>query len=283
MKKTRFTIFLLILFVTSNNHPLNAQHKNDFEARLFNIGFGGIVGGFGAVINKKPNEKTGKIFLKGFYQGALGGYLLFESKRLVGKFGKTGNYNYVWPSKLVNFAGVSIIENAAGNRNFWERWHINFGFNRLEFHTKDKFKLSYRIMPFSFGNTIYGFTQGKLDINTSLKIGSFVFATDKINNSKGFEGVTFANTILYQSDNTILNKIDIISHEIIHVYQYESFSGFNPFLDKPISKFIINDNWTEKYVKIFYTDFNYLVKGILIIAQEYENSFFEKEARYYTE
>ena len=145
MKKTRFTIFLLILFVTSNNHPLNAQHKNDFEAGLFNIGFGGIVGGFGAVINKKPNEKTGKVFLKGFYQGALGGYLLFESKRLVGKFGNTGNYNYVWPSKLINFAGVSIIENAAGNRNFWERWHINFGFNRLEFYTKDKFKLSYRI------------------------------------------------------------------------------------------------------------------------------------------
>jgi len=273
--------FLGILFLIS--YPLKAQHKNDFEAGLFNIGFGGVVGGVGAIINKKPNEKTSKAFLKGFYQGALGGYLLFESKRLVGKFGKTGNYNYVWPSKLINSAGVSIIENAAANRNFWERWHINFGFNRFEFYTNDKFKFSYKIMPFALGNTIYGFTQGKLDINTSLKIGSFVFTVDKINNSKGFEGITFANSILYQSKNTILNKADIISHEIIHIYQYESFSAFNPFLDKPVSKFLINSNLAEKYDKIFYTDFNYLFKGLLIIVQEYENSFFEKEARYYTE
>jgi len=170
-------ILIWMVFLLVNQ--AQAQHKNNFEAGLYNIGFGGIIGGIGAVINKKPRQKTGKVFLKGLYQGALGGYLLFESKRLVGKFSETGNYGYIWPSKLVNSAGVSIIENAAANRNLWEQWHINFGFNRFEFYTKDKFKISYKIMPFAFSNVIYGFTQGKMSIKESLKTGSFVFLTHK--------------------------------------------------------------------------------------------------------
>ncbi len=164
--------FLGMLFLVS--YQTKGQHKNDLEAGLFNVGFGGLVGGIGAIINKKSNEKLGKVFLKGFSQGALGGYLLFESKRLIGKFGKTGNYKYVWPSKIINSAGVSIIENAAANRNFAERWHLNIGFNRLELYTQNTFKLKYRIMPFALNYVIYGFTQGNLDVNTSLKTGNFM-------------------------------------------------------------------------------------------------------------
>ncbi|MCH7525326.1 MAG: hypothetical protein IIC74_10080 [Bacteroidetes bacterium] len=177
-KRCCLTVLIFTLFLITTK--TQAQHKNDFEAGLFNIGFGGLIGGFGAIINKKPNQKTGKVFLKGLYQGALGGYLLFESKRLVGKFSKSGNYGYVWPSKLVNAAGISIIENAAANRNLWEQWHINLGFNRFEFYTQDKFKVSYRIMPFALYKTIDGFTQGKLDVSESVKIGSFVFVSNQI-------------------------------------------------------------------------------------------------------
>jgi len=285
LKATRFTIFLSILLVTSSNHLLSAQHKNDFEAGLFNIGFGGVVGGIGAIINKKPNEKTGKVFLKGFYQGALGGYMLFESKRLVGKLGKTRNYNYVWPSKLINSAGISIIENASANRNFWERWHINFGFNRFEFYTKNKFKMTYRIMPFALSNTIYGFTQGKLDINTSLKVGSFVFVANKIksNSVANSSGQAIGNSILVLK-NSIFSKKTIISHELIHTYQYESFSSLNSFLNKPTNKLKLDYKWIKIYHKIFYTDFNFLtMRGLYDLSNNYNTSFFENEARYYTE
>lgn len=139
----KYIFIVLFVFGFILNNKVIAQPKNDFEAGISNVAFGGLVGGLGAIINKKSNEKTGKVFLKGFTQGALGGYLVFESKRLVGKFGKTGDYGYIWPSKLVNSAGVSIIENAAANRDFYDRWHLNIGFNRLEFYTKDKFKVSY--------------------------------------------------------------------------------------------------------------------------------------------
>lgn len=269
----------MVLF---NTNEINAQHKNDFEAGLFNIGFGGLVGGIGAIINKKPNEKTGKVFIKGLGQGALGGYLLFESKRMVRKFGKTSNYGYVWPSKLINSAGVSIIENAAANRDFWDRWHLNIGFNRFEFYTKDEFKASYRIMPFAFGNTIYGFTQGKLDVNETLKTGSFIFITDdvKLMTNTDLEGLTFANSILLEKDATTI-KEKILAHEFIHVYQYESFSGLNPFFNTSLEKINIKNEWVKKYHKIFYTDYNYLTEGIFYIIQKGENRFLEREARYY--
>ena len=168
-----FSIFFLILL----SHTNMAQ-KNDFEAGLFNVGIGSVLGGIGAVINKEPNEKFGKTLLKGLGQGALGGYLVFESKRLVREFAKSGNYGYVWPSKLVNSAGTSIIENAAANKDFWTRWHLNIGFNRFELNTNESFKMSYRIMPFAFYSTIANATEGDFNLGKSLKMGTFGFKTN---------------------------------------------------------------------------------------------------------
>lgn len=282
MNKFSIKLLILVILLSFANNKINAQHRNDFEAGLFNIGFGGLVSGLGAVINKKQNEKTGKVFLKGFGQGALGGYLIFESKRLVGEFGKTGDYGYIWPSKLINSAGTSIIENAAANRDFWDRWHLNIGFNRIEFYTKDKFKVSYRIMPFALSSTIYGFTQGELDFNKSIKVGSFVFFTDDINNSGDFTGATYSNSILIEKK--ALNNLNgVLPHEIIHVYQYESFSGLNSYLNKPITK-LTKNKWFRTYNKIFYTDFNYLTfRGLYNLNTNHGSNFFENEARFYTE
>ncbi|MEZ4795695.1 MAG: hypothetical protein R2785_00880 [Flavobacteriaceae bacterium] len=282
MKCKIYFIGILILI----SHHLNAQNKNDFEVGLYNIGFGGLVGGIGSIINKKPNEKTGKVFLKGFYQGALGGYLIFESKRLVGKFAETEDYTYVWPSKILNSAGASMIENAAANRDFWERWHLNIAFNRFEYNF-ERNKLSYRIMPFALGNTIYGFIRGNLDTSMSLKTGTFVFSTDEINSSNNSEyfnagAYSISNSIVYLKSIIDLNRV--ISHELIHIYQYESFSGFNAFFDKPLNNWFNNTKWFSTYKKLFYTDINYLIfQGIYFVNKDYNTNLFEKEARFYTE
>jgi hypothetical protein len=273
-----FIVLISLVLITKTN----AQHKNDFEAGLFNIGFGGIVGGLGAIINKNPNEKTGNVFLKGFSQGALGGYLLFESKRLVGKFGETHNYAYIWPSKLINSAGISMIENAAANRNFGDRWHLNIGFNRFEIHTKEKFKMSYRIMPFALGNTIRGFTKGNLDIDKTIKTGSFVFFTKTIYEKGMFiNGATYSNSILISNSTNDLERT--LSHELIHVYQYESFSGFNSYVNKLTEKWNTK-KWYSTYNKVFYTDLNYLTFiSTYNLYPNFDSNFFEKEAFYYTE
>lgn len=72
---------------------------------------GAVVGGIGAVINKGPEEKFHHVLLKGIGEDALGGYVVFESKRLVKQFSMRENYMYVWPSKIVNSIENLIIEN----------------------------------------------------------------------------------------------------------------------------------------------------------------------------
>lgn len=222
--------------------------------------------------------------MKGLGQGALGGYLVFESKRLIREFAETGDYNYVWPSKIVNSAGTSIIENAAANRDFWARWHLNIGFNRIEVDTKDNFRLSYRIMPFSFLATGYAATQGKLDINTSIKIGAFTFRK-KIENNEPY-GSALANAIII---NRGITGNLALPHEIIHNYQYESFSGINSYFPKLESKYTNElkvSSFYKFYQKIFHTDYNYFVnKALYSIAgfQGYSNNIFELEAEYYTD
>lgn len=64
------------------------SQNNYTEAALFNIGIGSVFSGIGAVINKDPQERFGKVLFKGMAQGALGGYLVFESKVIAGRIAK---------------------------------------------------------------------------------------------------------------------------------------------------------------------------------------------------
>ncbi len=261
-----------------------SQEKNYVGAGLFNIGFGGVVAGVGAVINKTPNQKTGKQFLKGFTQGALGGYLLFESKRMIGRFAKTGNYAYVWPSKLVNSAGASIIENAAANNGFLEQWHFNFGFTRFEMRIKDSLNFQCKIMPFALRGVIEGFVKGKLDVNQTLKTGSFIFTDSNLYVKRGIYGLAVANAIIYNKNNDFSSNELTIGHELIHAFQYENYSGFNTYLEKPKQKLSKKRSWIRKYEKLVYTDFNYLTFITLYnLNQNYDKNLYEKEAYFYTE
>lgn len=285
--KNSISILVVVFFLIFLKPPCaKAQHKNTFEAGLYNIGFGGLIGGIGAVINKKPAEKFGKVFLKGVGQGALGGYLLFESKRLVAKFSSTGNYGYVWPSKLVNAAGTSIIENAASNRNFWERWHINIGFNRLDFYIQRKFKVSYRVMPIALSATFHGFSQGGFHLSESIKTGTFVFKSFRNRFNKRYNffplAETASNSIIIYEKSDLISPV-LIAHELIHVYQYENFSGINSFLNKPTNHLISNKKWAKIYHKIFYSDFNFLYShAFYVLNSDYESKFSEKEAQWYS-
>lgn len=285
MKKV--TITILLFFALSVAFPIKTSAQaNDLEAGLFNVGIGSVLGGVGAVINKQPEENFGRVLLKGMGQGALGGYVVFESNRLVREFAESGDFGYVWPSKIVNSAGTSIIENAAANRNFWERWHFNIGFNRFEINTTENFKVSYRIMPFALAGTIYSLSDGKFHLRHSLRMGTFVFTTSEIDRDSSIFGQSRVNSIL------ILDQYSgriALPHELLHNYQYERLSGFNSFFDRPVQALSEDMTWINTYNKIFYTDFNALLhSGLYWLAnpgqeQQWKNNFFEHEADYYTD
>lgn len=276
---------VIIIFLALFSFTQTYSQESELEFGLLNMASGAVVGGIGAVINKKPNQKFHKVLGKGFLQGALGGYLVFESKRLLRTFVKKENYAYVWPSKIVNSAGISIIENAAANRNFWNRWHLNIGFTRLDIYTKDKLRLKYRIMPFSLLYAVnIQIVEGNIDFNKSLKLGVLVF-TPRQSGLSSFksDGAQISNHIALR-DNP---GLEIEAHEVLHVYQQNQFSGFNSYFIKTDNYLKRNYKWYSFYKKVFHTDFNTpIFSGIYrlgeISAGSYRVNIFEKEAYFFT-
>ena len=277
MKK--LTIILLLMVFLLNSVKVCGQN-NDTQAALYNIGLGGFFGGVGAVINKKENEKIGKVFLKGFLQGAGGGYLVYESKKLIYKFSKHEDYSYVWGAKLLNSAGNSIIQNAASNRDFWEKWYLNIGFNRVEFTVKEKFKISYKLMPIALYGTLYSASRGNFDFETSIKTGTFVFSS---NNNATIPSANVNSIVLVKGYSS-----KILAHELIHVYQYEDFIAINNFTNKLNEKVIVKYPFIRKLSNWIYLDSHaLLLKGMYelesINNKCYFDNFFENEANYFSD
>jgi len=267
--------------------------SNYTEAAIYNIGIGSVFSGIGAVINKEPQEKFGKVLLKGMAQGALGGYLVFESKVIAGRIAKDRNLTYGWPAKFVNSAGTSIIENAASNRNFWEQWNLNIGFNRIEFHTRDRFQVKYRIQPVAFLLTAYTAFRYDFDLAISSRIGEFLFTSDKIasslsENPEGPAGQAIATNMIIHNEQ--LENYGVYSHELIHIFQYYDFNVFNAYTNKALEQFKAGSGFFRKLDKFFHYDMNnipfktlYFLENFNVPnSQLYEKNHFELEADFYS-
>lgn len=268
-------LILLIFF----SYKISSQNKT--EIAFYNVGLGAFAGGIGAVINKKPNQKLGSVFLKGFLQGGLGGYIIYNSKRLAGEITQEKSWEYGWYAKITNSIGTSIVENASANRNFWERWHLNFGFNRIEFYTKDKFKVKYKIMPISLALTLRLAVSNKFEFKRTFQTGEFIFSTDKI----AERGIAYGNVLLI--NNRALNSHDVYSHEIIHVYQYYDFNFVNSFLNKSYKKWGKKSRSFKNFNSLFYIDAQApVVRGLYLLENInrkcFYDNFFEHEADFFS-
>jgi len=279
MKKTA-TFFLLLLTAT-----LCAQ-RNDTQAGLYNIGLGSLTGGIGAMINKKPAEKLGPVLVKGLWQGAVGGYTIFESKRLTRLIYQNKELGFSWPSKIVNAAGTSIVENAAANRNLWEKWHINYGFSRIELDLKDSPKVRYKVMPVAFVYTVGVALQTKFELGKTLQTGQFIFSS----NTKRWEdtnsiGVAMPGNIVYKPGMESFHNI--ITHEIIHLYQLNDLNGINTYMDKPHAYLGSKSDFFKKVDRWIAFDYNTFLSAALyelenINTVRYYDNYFEHEAGYYS-
>ncbi len=278
MKKT--ILFFIIITLSQN---INAQ-ANDSEALLYNIGVNGIFATVGAIINKSPDEKINKVILKGFSQGSLGGVVTFGSKCLLRETERQDNINYVWAAKIVNAAGTSITENAAMNKDFWEKFHINIGFNRIEFETKNQFKINYKIMPIALLYITDAFFRfDKFELGQTLKTGDFVFSNSTLH--KDNIGATLAGYIVMR--NNFVDDNSLIAHETIHIYQSNTYSVLNTYFQKTLDK-ISKKNKTINFInKHIYFDLHYIPLKYFYINQKraavnYYDNFFEHEAGYFS-
>lgn len=282
MIRDRFNV--VIVFFLLSMMTMKSQNT-DFEMATYNIGFGALVGGVGAVINKKPSQKLGNAFLSGVLKGSLGGYLIFESKRTIRKIASTENLEYAWPAKIVNSLGTSVVESAARNDGNWNRWHLHIGFNRIELDLYDKPRIKYRMMPVSFLLTAYIAFGNKFELEKSLLTGEFIFSNENSNIfSNDFAAVNIGNVILYKPTQY---TPDLIAHEIIHSYQYYDFNFINTWTERPVLKGLSKTNINSKILDFFYLDLNgvplraaYLIENTT--GPSYYDNFFEYEAGYWS-
>jgi len=283
--KIKLICFSILLFTFMNSYP-QAKKTSDTKQFFYNVSLGSIIGLVGAIINKDPEQKLGNVLLKGFSQGALGGYITFESKRLVRVAEKNEDWKILWGSKILNAGGISIKENASLNKNFWEKWHINIGFNRIEFSTKDKFRLNYKVMPVALVYTIGAAIQTDFEFEKSLKAGQFIFSsnTERFINTNS-RGIAYPGNIVVYTP--FKNDFQLLSHEIIHIYQYNDFSQLETFLKKPIN----NLNSQIELINTLNNYINYDLGALpfWIIhkiehnnADFYYDNFLEREAGFYS-
>ncbi|WP_123868149.1 hypothetical protein [Chryseobacterium lactis] len=285
----KYYLFIFLFILPLPTSLAQAPRTSDGKELIYNVSIGSIIGVVGAIINKNKNEKLGKVVLKGFCQGALGGYLTFESKRLVRLSEEENDWKLIWAAKLVNAAGTSIKENAALNNNFWEYWHLNFGFSRIELIAKEKLEVKYKLMPVAFIYTLGVALQSKskFELKRTLQNGQVIFS----NSSDLFEkyntlAATYPGVIVYKSSEH--DNVQLIPHEVIHIFQANDFSVTESFLRKPLANMNAKSKTLNKINSFIHYDFRY-VPFILLNNLEFKNStyyyqnFFEREAGYFSD
>jgi hypothetical protein len=272
-------IILLILHLDAY-----AQHQ-ERTLFIYNVTFGGITSGIGAIINKPKEVDWKKAFLRGFWQGDVGGLLSYTGKKAVYLVNKNQKDIYSWPAKLLHAAGRSIIENASSYQPFLQNWNIDYGFLRFDFSFVSNRKFKVRLLPEAVVAIILASSYGRFDLTSSLRTGEIIFRSHKtldLPNTPIAEGVTFGRAIIYVNNSqSYYTKDRILSHELIHRYQYNEYQVFNTWL-KPIEGKIKSKKLQTIFSKYVYFDMPYFflpyyITGIHAYPHFYAN-FYEFEA-----
>lgn len=278
--KIKIKILCFLVFLFSGEITLSQNTKSEYA--LYNIGLGGVVGGFGAVINKGKEEKTLKVFANGFWRGAIGGGTIHVSKISVGEIAVKQDYSYSWLAKATNSLGTSFVENATLNKPLLSKFHLNvFAFNRIEFSTQEKLRIKYKLMPVAFLMTSYIAATTHFEFEKTVATGEFVFSSEKIH-SLNYRGYTVGTTIVMNTG--FINNKDTFAHELIHVYQYYDYNFINSFLNKPFEKLRTNSKFFSKLDFLYFdvqAPFLFGVYSIEKSKPKYYDNFFEKEAGFY--
>ena len=268
-KKCRLNkLGLLLLFTLSANLQAQSLNQQRREFAIVNVGINGIVGGVGALINKRKGEKPIHVFIKGLGQGCLGGTFQVVGKELTNQIRIKQNIGYAWPARLTNAIGNSIAQNAANNINFWERWHFNLGLFRMDYDVKEK-HLQLRVFPSSVYGTIAAGRQAKWNLKKTLQTGIMIYEKDGL--VKGLGGVSvgfaFVSSIALDKNLAGMDYFGLVAHEVVHILQYENMIWINPMLTRLDRKWKKSIPLYQSLSKYMYADLNGLTILGLYLTQ----------------
>jgi len=234
-----------------------------------NVLVSGTIAGIGAVINKKPGERTLPVFLKGFGFGGVGGGICYIGKSMLWQTAKRENFNYVWPGRIINSIGASIIENAASNKLFYDSFGMNLWIFRLDINSNKKIK--FRICPASTISSIYLWSvYGNIDLKKTIYTGSIMLVgrEKKKNNlyyfdsqsTKSAGGMSLFNAIIINKtfyEHFYQKSIySTIAHELVHTFQNRQSLSFNKYYNKIDYNLKASSKSYKKLSKYYFLDVN---------------------------
>lgn len=242
-------ILVFILFFIPKT--LFAQDQ-DRTLLIYSVGLGAITSGIGAVINKPKHTDWKKYFVKGLWQGCIGGFVNYSSKKTLYLVNKQNEFLYAWPAKLLHGAGLSIMENAALNEPFLQNWNIDYGPVRFDFSINGKRKARVRFLPESIAGIIFTAGKARFNLGRTLSTGNLVFVSKEgyvYNGSHYTLGFSFSRALALGALGK--NDHEVIAHEIVHQFQFGDFQVLNTWL-KPFEKKI-----TSKTLQTIFTRYVY--------------------------
>lgn len=248
----------------------------------YNVGLNALNAGIARIINKKPNENIKDVFLDGLWKGAIGGSINYVSKELVLQIHESQKPDLLWTSRLINTLGNSVTYNAANNDGIFDYIYFDFGFNRLKFNTKSKFKVQYKVMPFSLLFMVATALDGNFNIKRSLTTLTPYFEA-----KSNYIGESYS-----RSNHLLIKNNEYIAHELIHNFSHYEYMVVNTFVHK--KRNYKNDkklSFLKKVNKYIYWDLlNRLVTRSLYSIEgdsgnnpNYFDNFFEYEANFFSD
>lgn len=265
------TIFFLFLLFPN----LLFSQKQERQIIVYNVAFGSLSSGIGSVINKPKNSDWKKYFLKGVWQGAIGGFLNYSGKKTLYLINKKNEPGFGWPAKILHAAGTSIIENAALNEPFLQNWNIDIGPVRFDYSVNHEIKFRARFLPISIYAFYYGNKYGKFDFKTTIKTGNMAFKNPVSLDVDGnnYDGYSFSRAFIIL-DEDYVNKNKILSHELTHLFQYRDFLVLNTWL-KPLEKKVKSKSIKKIFTNYIYLDIPYFWPIYQLEGMPNNNNYFK--------
>jgi len=289
MKYALLAIFLFYsAFASGQSYYGSVQRDSELKLFAYNVSFGGLTAGIGAIINKPKETPVHKAFFKGFYQGCFGGALQYGGKKMTYQIVEKDNYWCGWPAKLVHTAGTSIVENAALNRPFGRYWNLDLGPLRFDFASDaedNPFRVRFSAMIL-YDMVAAGVqpSSSYIDWGKSLKLGTLAFYTNEPifrNDKQDIVGTAYCRSFIYATTSRDVHKT--VAHELVHLFQRREHLVFNAWLNPLTSKASTRSKNIFQYsiyVEPPYFSLFYLIQGYHDRENYYRN-FYEFEAEWF--
>ncbi|MFN8583554.1 MAG: hypothetical protein U0163_21575 [Gemmatimonadaceae bacterium] len=218
-----------------------------------------------------------KAVVRGVTAGALGGFLVFEGKRITGQVGAGHGLGYAYVARATASVGVSLMENAAAGRGLFSQAHMDVGFVRVDV-SRTAAPIRFRLLPSSLISTAIFARRFNLNWSRTLETGGIVF--DTRDGSDG-SGETLANVIAVVDSPDHFETDPRLAHELVHSLQFEDFAALTYFFQPLATEWNASHRTLGRFLYPDFIEFGALRLRYDVIEggrAEYCRNYLEQEA-----